>query len=78
MKGTYLGPKYNNSEITNYLNQINAHYQILEDKDLFKRIAKEIDGGKVIGWFNGPMEFGPRALGGRSIIGDPRNEKDAK
>ena len=68
MKGTYLGPKYNNSEITNYLNQINAHYQILEDKDLFKRIAKEIDGGKVIGWFNGPMEFGLVLL----LFVDPR------
>ena len=43
--------------------------------ELFEKIAIEIDKGKVIGWFNGSMEFGPRALGGRSIIGDPRNQK---
>ena len=46
-----------------------------EDKILFKNLAKILEEGKVVGWFNGRMEFGPRALGGRSIIGDPRNEK---
>ena len=75
MKGTYLGPEYSNEQITNYLDKINASYQILNDKDLFKRLAIEIDSGKVVGWFSGPMEFGPRALGGRSIIGDPRNQE---
>ena len=74
MKGTYLGPKFSNEEITNYLNSINAVYISMQDNELFDYIAKEISNGKVIGWFSGPMEFGPRALGGRSIIGDPRNK----
>ena len=47
----------------------------MEDIELFEKLAQILDEGKVIGWFNGPMEFGPRALGGRSIIGDPRNIK---
>jgi len=75
MKGAYLGCNFSNEEIINYLNSINAPFQTLEDKYLFKKLAHLLDQGKVIGWFNGPMEFGPRALGGRSIIGDPRNQK---
>ena len=75
MKGAYLGCEFSNKEIVNYLNKINAPYVTLDDEELFEKIAKIIDDGKVIGWFNGPMEFGPRALGGRSIIGDPRNKK---
>ena len=73
MKGTYLGCNFSNNEIINYLNQIKAPYERLEDEQLFQEIAKILDDGKVIGWFNGAMEFGPRALGARSIIGDPRN-----
>ena len=75
MKGTYLGPKFSNEEITKYLNQINVNFRTYDDSDLFELLAEELDKGHVIGWFNGPMEFGPRALGGRSIIGDPRNQK---
>jgi len=75
MKGTYLGPKFSNDEITNYLKQINVPFHTLRDPKLFERLAEELEKGHVIGWFNGPMEFGPRALGGRSIIGDPRNQK---
>ena len=75
MQGTYLGPKFSNKEIINYLNIINANYFSMEDNELFDYIAKHISNGKVVGWFNGHMEFGPRALGGRSIIGDPRNQK---
>ncbi len=75
MKGTYLGPDFNNDEITQYLNQINAPFHTHTDPELFERLAEELEKGHVIGWFNGPMEFGPRALGGRSIIGDPRNQK---
>ncbi len=74
MKGTYLGCNFSNKEIVNYLRKIHAPFEILEDEILFKKIAEKLDEGKVIGWFNGPMEFGPRALGGRSIIGDPRNQ----
>ena len=73
MKGSFLGCEYNNEEIREYLSKINASYSKLEDEILFTEIAKYLDEGKVIGWFNGAMEFGPRALGGRSIIGDPRN-----
>ena len=73
MKGTYLGPEYTNSEIIKYLESINAPFTILKDQELFDKAAELIDEGKVIGFFNGPMEFGPRALGARSIIGDPRN-----
>lgn len=73
MKGTYLGPRFSNAEITSYLEAIKAPFHSLEDQPLFELLAELLDEGKVIGWFNGPMEFGPRALGGRSIIGDPRN-----
>ena len=53
----------------------NAPFHTHADPELFERLAEELEKGNVIGWFNGPMEFGPRALGGRSIIGDPRNQK---
>ena len=75
MKGTYLGPEFSNDDIIQYLEQINAPFHTHSDPDLFERLAEELEKGHVIGWFNGPMEFGPRALGGRSIIGDPRNQK---
>lgn len=75
MKGSFLGPEFSNEYITNYLLQINAPFQTHSDSELFERLAEELEKGHVIGWFNGPMEFGPRALGGRSIIGDPRNQK---
>ncbi len=74
MKGTYLGPKFSNKEIIDYLERVNAPYISLDDVELFKSLADLLDQGKVVGWFNGAMEFGPRALGGRSIIGDPRNQ----
>ncbi len=75
MQGTYLGCKFSNKEIIDYLIKIKASFKSLHDEDLFNEIARLLDKGKVIGWFNGPMEFGPRALGGRSIIGDPRNKE---
>ena len=75
MKGTYLGCKFSNSEIIHYLRKINASFSQLPDDELFLKLANLLDQGKVIGWFAGPMEFGPRALGARSIIGDPRNKK---
>ncbi len=74
MKGTYLGCEFSNEEIINYLKRINAPFKNLEDQELFNEIAQRLEEGNAIGWFNGPMEFGPRALGGRSIIGDPRNK----
>ena len=75
MKGTYLGPEFSNDDIIQYLEQIHAPFYTHSDPDLFDLLAEELQKGHVIGWFNGPMEFGPRALGGRSIIGDPRNQK---
>ncbi len=74
MKGSYLGCSFSNSEILSYLEKINATYETREDNQLFEEVAELLNDGKVIGWFNGPMEFGPRALGARSIIGDPRNK----
>ncbi len=75
MKGTYLGCEFSNSEIIDYLKNIDAPFQTIDDDNLFQKLASFLDEGKVIGWFNGAMEFGPRALGARSIIGDPRNQK---
>jgi carbamoyltransferase len=74
MKGTYLGPKFENQEICRWLDEIKAPYLTMDDSQLMLKIAELLDTGNVIGWFNGAMEFGPRALGNRSIIGDPRNE----
>ena len=75
MKGAYLGPKFKESEIMNFLDSQGIPYRKLGETELSQAIASDLKGGKVIGWFQGPMEFGPRALGNRSIIGDPRNPK---
>jgi carbamoyltransferase len=75
MKGAYLGPSYSADEIKTYLDSVGASYQILSEDELYPEVAKELAQEKVIGWFAGRMEFGPRALGGRSIIGDARSQK---
>ena len=75
MKGSYLGPKFSDEDIQLYLDSIKAVYRRLDDAELMPRLAEILDDGNVVGWFQGRMEFGPRALGGRSIIGDPRNSK---
>ena len=75
MKGTFLGPEYSNELIVQYLNQIKATFYTYDDAELFEKLSCEIEKGKVVGWFNGPMEFGPRSLGARSILGDPRNKE---
>ena len=75
MQGAYLGRRYTNDEISAYLDSINAPYSKLEDEVLMPKLAGILDSEKVVGWFSGRMEFGPRALGGRSIIGDPRSPK---
>ena len=75
MQGAYLGKRFSSQEITDYLDEIGAVYTSLDDSDLMPRLAKILDTENVIGWFSGRMEFGPRALGGRSIIGDPRSSK---
>lgn len=75
MRGSYLGPCFGEVEIREYLQSVNAPYQYLEDDKLMPDLAEILEQGNVVGWFSGRMEFGPRALGGRSIIGDPRSSK---
>jgi len=71
----YLGPDYDDAEIRQYLDGQGAKYRVLADDELVRETARLIAGGNVIGWFQGRMEFGPRALGGRSILADPRDAK---
>ena len=78
MKGSYLGPKFNELEIEKKLNNLKANYKKLNEQEIISSTAKEIANNKTIGWFQGRMEFGPRALGGRSILADPRSEKMQK
>lgn len=74
-QGSYLGPKYDNGYIADYLKKKNIPFTELSDHEIPEKIADLIADEKVIGWFQGRMEFGPRALGGRSIIGDARSLK---
>ncbi len=74
-QGSYLGPKYDNASITAFLKKNNIPYSELSDEEMPEKIADLIADEKVVGWFQGRMEFGPRALGGRSIIGDARSPK---
>ncbi len=75
MRGSYLGPDYSPQQIQAQLDAVGAKYQVLDDDALFAHAAQLLSDEKVVGWFQGRMEFGPRALGGRSIIGDPRSAK---
>jgi len=75
MAGSYLGPRFTNEEVGRDLDSLGAVYTRLDDAGLAARLAEVLAGEKVVGWFAGRMEFGPRSLGGRSIIGDPRSEK---
>ncbi len=75
MRGSYLGPDFAAEQIKMELDAAGASYQELDDKALFSRTAQLLADESVVGWFQGRMEFGPRALGGRSIIGDPRSAK---
>lgn len=79
MNGAYLGIKYSNQEVKQYLDSVGAKYiQVNSQKELVEILAKELAKEKVLGWHEGRMEFGPRALGARSIIGDPRSEEMQK
>src|SRR5260370_5714657 len=75
MKGAYLGPEFSAEEIEEYLQSVGAVYERVERNALLKRVAALLATEKVVGWFNGRMEFGPRALGARSILGDPRSPR---
>lgn len=74
-QGSYLGPKFDNGYLDDYLRENNIPFIELRDEEIPEKIADLIADEKVIGWFQGRMEFGPRALGGRSIIGDARSPK---
>jgi carbamoyltransferase len=75
MQGAYLGPDYTDPQIEAFLKAQRAPYQRLERPDLNRCVARILADGKIVGWFNGRMEFGPRALGARSILGDPRSPR---
>lgn len=73
MEGSYLGPTYEQSDIESRLSAIGAKFDVATDNDVIERTADALADGKAVGWMQGRMEFGPRALGGRSILGDPRS-----
>ena len=78
MQGSYLGPSFDDFEIENDLKRLGAKYTKFSENDILKIAAEELSKEKTIGWFQGRMEFGPRALGARSIIADPRSNKMQK
>ena len=78
MKGSYLGPKFENKIIEEKLKLLNAVYKKFSSKEVISLTARELSNEKTVGWFQGRMEFGPRALGGRSILADPRSSKMQK
>ncbi len=75
MRGAFLGPRLRDGEIREFLDGAGAVYRRLDDAELLPLVAELLDAGNVVGWVQGRMEFGPRALGGRSILGDPRNPR---
>ena len=78
MKGSYLGPEYSQQQIEEELKKSGAKYKILTEEEILDRTANDLSQGKAIGWFQGRMEFGPRALGSRSILADPRSSEMQK
>ena len=78
MNSAYLGPSFTDKQIKDYLNELNIKYIEYSKDDLCIETAKILNQGNVIGWFQGRMEYGPRALGHRSIIGDPRDRNMQK
>ena len=78
MQGSMLGPKFSKLFIKNFLDKVGANYQELDENEIIKKTSQEITNGKAIGWFQGRSEFGPRALGNRSILADPRDSKMQK
>ena len=73
MSGSYLGPEYSEDKIKKELSRLGAEFEILDENEIIDRTSKDLSEGNAVGWFQGRMEFGPRALGGRSILGDPRS-----
>ena len=75
MRGSYLGPEFSPAEIEKFLQSTGADYVRLDDAAMAEHVAARLAEEKIVGWFNGRMEFGPRALGARSILGDPRSPR---
>ena len=75
MKDVYLGPSFTNIQIKNFLDSMSIEYEKLEERELISRVARLLADNKIVGWFQGRMEFGPRALGNRSILANPSNPK---
>ena len=75
MQGSYLGPEFNQKQVEEQLDRVGAKYITLSEEDLIDKTSTDLSLGEAVGWFQGRMEFGPRALGGRSILGDPRSSK---
>jgi carbamoyltransferase len=78
MNGSYLGPQFTDNQVENELMSCSANYKKLTSEQIIKETAKALSKEKTVGWFQGRMEFGPRSLGNRSIIADPRSEKMQK
>ena len=78
MQGSYLGPEFSNNEIEESLKEIGAVYEFKNEDELILKTAEDLSKGMAVGWFQGRMEFGPRALGARSILGDPRSSSMQK
>ena len=78
MHGSYLGPEFKQGEIEQRLSSAGAVFDVMNDEQLLPTTAHSLASGDAVGWFSGRMEFGPRALGGRSILGDPRSEQMQK
>ena len=73
MQGSYLGPSYSQEVIQKELDKVNASYSVMNDEEIIENTSESLKNGDAVGWFQGRMEFGPRALGARSILGDPRS-----
>jgi len=75
MQGAYLGPSFSHSGVDDFLKRQGVAHTVLDDEELYDRVAADLASGNVVGWCQGRMEFGPRALGARSILGDARNTR---
>ena len=73
MQGSYLGPHYTQIDIEARLEAAGAVFEVVDEETLTERTASALAAGQAVGWHQGRMEFGPRALGNRSILGDPRS-----
>jgi carbamoyltransferase len=78
MNGSYLGPAFSQQDIESRLTSVGADFDVLDDSEIVNAVAQELGADKAVGWFQGRMEFGPRALGARSIIGNPQSPKMQK